>query len=84
MCPPILLGDLAVGVRRWIAAYLSWWVNYKSDLSAIGRAEEMFELVEVRPESATEDARAAASGLLRELQLLAPGFAGPDEFYRDS
>ncbi len=83
------LGDLTVGVRRWIAGYLSWWVNYKSNLSLIGDAEEMFELVDVRPGSATEDARAAACGLLRERSLLAqdsalvPGFAGLDEFYRD-
>ncbi len=84
------LGDLTVGVRRWIAAYLSWWVNYKSDLSVIDRAEEMFELVDVRPGSATEDARAAACALLRERPLLSqdsalmPGFAGPDEFYLEA
>ena len=82
------LGDLTVGVRRWIAAYLGTLMGIKKTLDTVDSPEDMFRVLDIEPDNATDDAIKAARALLRERPMIQkdpeaiPGFCGPDEFYR--
>ena len=80
--------DLAIGIRRWIASRLAR--NLRGS-----RPRSIEELFAVSPaplppgERWSQDARAAASALLREFREFSeedgrvPGFRGPDEWFTD-
>ena len=81
------IGDLTVGVRRWIAAYLGTLMGIKKAFDTISSAEDMFGVLDINPNEATDDAIKAAHALLRERPMIQensdaiPGFCAPDEFY---
>jgi hypothetical protein len=80
--------DLAIGIRRWIASRLARCLKDRRPRSI----EEFLVALPAQLRSAeswSQDARAAAPGLLREFREFGeeegrvPGFRGPDEWYAD-